>query len=291
MLSAYIDGELDASDADMITQHLASCSSCAHECESLQRAATVLSQVPEIEPPQFLMGRIEAATVNRVPAWQRLRAAFSLPRWVAATAVATTVLVGFLAFQSGMKDASVTPVPVAKAPVPSDSQQIDTSVSVEIAEVSPGQSSSAIGLSSGRRISKAQSSKNVPAVQHRLPSGSGPAVAENKERAPLPQPAEDIVVEGPVHPNASQPDIVVAEAPQPAGETVVEVLPSPVGREFKIAAPPTTDISTKIRQNADALERLREQIAASNRSRPYRSTTAEGMERRVYSVELANIRF
>ncbi|GEM_PF-3445299 len=105
MLSAYIDGEVQTSDAEMIKTHLSECDSCAAECKALQAMTGMLRTTPEVEPPAFLLAQIEAATVNRTGFIAKVKRAFdhvpTMARWAAAPVAAAVVLMGILLSNSG----------------------------------------------------------------------------------------------------------------------------------------------------------------------------------------------
>ncbi len=51
-LSAYIDGELDASAAERLEHHLAECGRCRQEMEQLRATVAALQELPAVEPPR-----------------------------------------------------------------------------------------------------------------------------------------------------------------------------------------------------------------------------------------------
>ena len=51
-LSAYIDGELDASAAERLERHLAECGRCRQEMEQLRATVAALQELPAVEPPR-----------------------------------------------------------------------------------------------------------------------------------------------------------------------------------------------------------------------------------------------
>ncbi|MCH8920484.1 MAG: zf-HC2 domain-containing protein [Chloroflexi bacterium] len=51
-LSAYIDGELDASAAERLERHLAECGRCRQEMEQLRATVAALQGLPAVEPPR-----------------------------------------------------------------------------------------------------------------------------------------------------------------------------------------------------------------------------------------------
>ncbi len=51
-LSAYIDGELDASAAERLERHLAECGRCRQEMEQLRATVAALQKLPAVEAPR-----------------------------------------------------------------------------------------------------------------------------------------------------------------------------------------------------------------------------------------------
>ena len=51
-LSAYIDGELDASAAERLERHLSQCGRCRREMEQLSATVAALQELPAVEPPR-----------------------------------------------------------------------------------------------------------------------------------------------------------------------------------------------------------------------------------------------
>ena len=51
-LSAYIDGELDASATERLEHHLAECGRCRQEMEQLRATVAALQELPAVEPPR-----------------------------------------------------------------------------------------------------------------------------------------------------------------------------------------------------------------------------------------------
>ncbi len=51
-LSAYIDGELDASAADRLEHHVAECGGCRQEMAQLRATVAALQELPAVEPPR-----------------------------------------------------------------------------------------------------------------------------------------------------------------------------------------------------------------------------------------------
>ena len=63
-LSAYIDGELDASAAERLESHLSGCGRCRQEMEQLRATVAALQGLPAVEPPRsFTLSRDEAGDI------------------------------------------------------------------------------------------------------------------------------------------------------------------------------------------------------------------------------------
>lgn len=60
-LSAYLDGELPAAEAEALRAHLRSCAACAAGLEELSSADKALRSAPAAEPPPFFAARVAAA--------------------------------------------------------------------------------------------------------------------------------------------------------------------------------------------------------------------------------------
>ena len=67
-LSAYIDGELDASATERLESHLAECGRCRQEMEQLRATIAALQGLPAVEPPRsFTLSPERAALRPRMP--------------------------------------------------------------------------------------------------------------------------------------------------------------------------------------------------------------------------------
>jgi len=78
-LSAYLDGELDSRQAEIVERHLATCESCAALLEELRSTQTLLSELPAQTPRRsFVLGAEYArAPVRDAPAPRRLSLALA----------------------------------------------------------------------------------------------------------------------------------------------------------------------------------------------------------------------
>ncbi len=52
LLSAYIDGEIDAQERVLVERHLAECEQCAHQLQTLRQTVALLHQLPPVAAPR-----------------------------------------------------------------------------------------------------------------------------------------------------------------------------------------------------------------------------------------------
>lgn len=64
MISAYIDGDLDAAERDRLLAHISSCAECRQTLESYRRIGGYVRSLPRAVPPPELRDAIYAETVN-----------------------------------------------------------------------------------------------------------------------------------------------------------------------------------------------------------------------------------
>lgn len=108
-LSALIDRELDEGQRRTILEHLASCSACQQEYESLRHAKQVTDQLTVLEPNPFLWTRIQSHIASLPPPrsywpWQLL--SWLRSRWAPITAgVLGGILATVFLFQPGQVEA------------------------------------------------------------------------------------------------------------------------------------------------------------------------------------------
>jgi anti-sigma factor RsiW len=88
-ISAFLDGALTAPDRARVDAHLASCSACRREFESLRHMKLVLSSAPRKNMPAELALALEARLVKGAPRW---KAALKPAFWVPVGAVAAAAL-------------------------------------------------------------------------------------------------------------------------------------------------------------------------------------------------------
>ncbi len=125
LLSALLDGELEASERDLVKEHLSVCSPCASELDEIRASRRAVRLLPGIEPPALFIHHLidfarvsdettdeanEIAVVNLDSARRRLRNG-RLPVVNAAAAVAIVVLVALIATRPNSN--TPTQVPIA----------------------------------------------------------------------------------------------------------------------------------------------------------------------------------
>jgi anti-sigma factor RsiW len=87
-ISAFLDGALAAPERARADAHLAACSACRRELESMRHMKLVLSSAPRKTMPAELALSLERRLVPGSPLWPALKPAF----WIPAGAVAAAAL-------------------------------------------------------------------------------------------------------------------------------------------------------------------------------------------------------
>lgn len=95
LLSPYADGMLEAGEMDLITQHLATCSDCFSDFQSLQALIGLLKSMEDEELP----GGFNQGLMDRLRQPERKR--FVLPSWLPVGAVAAILIVLFIGLSPG----------------------------------------------------------------------------------------------------------------------------------------------------------------------------------------------
>lgn len=287
MLSAYIDGEVQNSDAATIKTHLNECDSCASEWKALQCMTGMLRTTPEVEPPAFLLAQIEAATVNRTGFLARVKSAFdhvpTVVRWAGAPVAAAIVLLGILLSNNGGVQ---TPIALNNP-----TERIEKSAAglpnVSVEELTPSRPNVIAGrpktrivrsrVHGGKAVGVAKDVKSpvaIPPVGGSITSADQPVVAE-EPKLEEPVVKTEIAVNTPVEPEKDG----VSSTPvakEPAGASKVSL--------GKVA------MKTVVLDEPGAIEQLRAKLAANNRSKS-KLKSHENIEGRKYSVGLISLRF
>ena len=98
LLSAFLDGEINAAERIAVSEHLASCDACSVELTALEEARLAVRSLPFLELP---LGVLPEADVVPIPTPLMSRA------WVwVSSAAAALVIVGGIALTSGAEPAS-----------------------------------------------------------------------------------------------------------------------------------------------------------------------------------------
>lgn len=118
LLSALLDGELEALERDLVQEHLVVCSLCGAEIDEIRAARRAVRLLPGITPPVSFIHHLvsmeqlpdEGTVVDLDPARRRLRNG-RLPVVNAAAAVAMVILVALIATRPNSN--TPTQVPIA----------------------------------------------------------------------------------------------------------------------------------------------------------------------------------
>jgi len=283
MLSAYIDGEVQNSDAGMIKAHLSECDSCASEWRALQCMTGMLRTTPEVEPPAFLLAQIEAATVNRTGFLTTIKRAFdhvpTTVRWAGAPIAAALVLLGILLSNNGSIQ---TPIAVnnpteriekASPGLPNVTVEEQTPTRPNVIATRPKPRSTGWKIHGGKPVVGAKDVKKGPSGEKGLSNVDQPVPVEEPK-------LEEPVIDG----------TVIAENTPPEPER--DLFPAPVGAsEPAKANTASQEKPAKKMVSLDepgTMEQLRAKLAAKNKNK---LNNHEGIEGRKYSVGLISLRF
>lgn len=293
LLSAYVDGEVQPADGEFIESHLATCASCAHELEMLQRTTAMLGNTPELDPPAFLLEQIEAATVKRPSVWGRLRAVFSpvqrvpeYARWAVAGVAAAGILAAILVSQPGTRHtvrypATQQPADRVVATEPADQPTADEKPEIKPSVSTTSQANSvrrAIALEPRRRTARTHTGLIRQTASGKIALPASDAASSVSETA----------ASGELEENPAPESSVVEETATSPTEVVAEATPSD-SPEVEIVKVPLPSRETKLTQH-DVLSEVRSDIVARSRQRKIQPTE-ERIEGKKYSVELASVRF
>ena len=120
LLSSYIDGEVSASEARRVEEHLTGCDECAAELESLRATTMLLSRLPVLETPRSYA--LTAADVEEATPQRRLPslAAFTGGLATAGAAALVVVLIVGVVFLArlGLSGSAAAPAPAAAPAAP-----------------------------------------------------------------------------------------------------------------------------------------------------------------------------
>lgn len=215
LLSAYIDGEVTPAEQQQVERHLALCTTCVEELESLRWTVRLLHEVPPVPVPHPFA--VRRADLERPPRRRR----FTLPRWVFGSlrwATAVTALLFLLVLSADLLN--VTPfapgAPKAVLPAPAMEKMVVETVVVEKGEKKAEQKAVQPSSAKGTLTPLAPAAR-APA-ENELELATAPEVAGRPE---------------PVEKRSSQPTVVL-RAPRPQ----TALTPSGEGQEQTLLASP-----------------------------------------------------
>ncbi len=120
-LSAYIDGELDASAAERLERHLAECGRCGQEMEQLRATVAALQELPAVEPPRSFTLSPERVAAPRPPMPVASPLAFGAR--IAAAGVAAALAVVLVVDLGDFGGDGVTDEAIAPQTMPSEADE------------------------------------------------------------------------------------------------------------------------------------------------------------------------
>jgi len=267
LLSAYIDGEVHGQEAERLEQHLAVCESCARELEALRRTTALLSANAEVEPPDFLLERIEAATVGRKGIFERVRARLErVPRYVqiAGASLAAAGLLAFVILTQPRNDHVARPVevkPGLRQPTvvvtPSSTESESPRVQPYAKHVHKSGSSERVRRHT-RPVLVASSQKSLSVKEARRTRTTAPSTLETSVKEKSETAGEEALTEAP----ETQPGTESEEKAEPAAVALVPDSSQPV--EKKAGVVPERFVP---QEDPSAIEQLRAKLAAKNKQR------------------------
>ncbi|MFP3895407.1 MAG: anti-sigma factor family protein [Anaerolineales bacterium] len=213
-LSAYLDGQLTAKERGRVERHLAECSRCQEELESLHNTVELLHAVPPIPLPRsFDLPASAEEEREHYRFWSRMHMALRT-----ATAVASLLLVLFLSGDLAISQGLI-PLPgqTTKAP-----QEVD--MAVEMAEV-PQEETQAPSPSPWEEPEGME--EEIPTTAEHVTEEISPEKAAEPEvgileRDPLPEASETAGT-----PATTTPQTTTKAPPRPPEPTATMAPPSP----------------------------------------------------------------
>ena len=114
LLSSYIDGQVDNSEASRVELHLGQCEDCRVELESLRATVGLLQSLPELELPRsFELSEAAVRVATREPAKVEFAPSIVWTTRLATSAAAALVVILFVGDVTGIVKQTETPVSVA----------------------------------------------------------------------------------------------------------------------------------------------------------------------------------
>jgi len=140
LLPAYLEDALSPAERKHVEEHLAGCSSCRQAIADLKKAADLLHNLEEVEPPPFFEQRIMAAireeNKQRQSVWRKLFFPLHIKIPIQALATVFIAVFAFLVYQKSgpeIKQLSPLPPPVTKSAEKQVKPEIDRQPSVSSA--------------------------------------------------------------------------------------------------------------------------------------------------------------
>lgn len=283
MLSAYIDGEVQSSDAEMIKTHLSECDSCAAEWRALQAMTGMLRTTPEAEPPAFLLAQIEAVTVNRTGFLTRIQRALdhvpAMVRWASAPIAAAVVLLGILLSNNGDVNSPVA----VKSPM----ERIENAIpgipglpNIMVEEQLPSTGATVAVRPGSKTAWRVQAGRSLPksANGHKT-SSSGELNAATGTAA-----VEEPKLEEPV-------DEGINAAENTSDEPESDVVAAGIDEPVKVvkASGEQTARKTVVIEESGTMDQLRARLASKSKGKF--NSQEDRLEGKKYSVGLISLRF
>jgi len=204
MLSAYIDGELSASEVELVERHLKECAACARSLETLRATVELVRRLPQVPAPR---------SFTIAPAIQPLR--FQM-RWDYAHLRGATALVALLLAIALSIDIVSQRLPLAGAPAelaiaPSPAVEMKAALK-EAATEGALEAVPPQGLGAEATLQAEASAEALRGERSAEPSAEAPqgeALTPQATALPAPKPTPEATPEAP-------PQEVSAAIPQPA---------------------------------------------------------------------------
>ncbi len=193
LLAQFLDNQLDAKQQELIRKHLASCSACSANLESLRKMVKILNEMKEVDPPENFSEKVNHR-LDTITIWQKIYHFFK-GFWAlrAPVQVATVIATLLLVVSVGNYIKSMHPV---KELAPAQEQRTDI-VKRRLAKAKsrtlrPRESTEVMVLSKDQApapaiMTQVESLEEEPKPSHKLKkvviaSGEENLIAENREQ-------------------------------------------------------------------------------------------------------------
>ena len=266
LLSAYIDGEVSASETLRVEEHLAGCQECQDELASLRSTVGLLRRLPELAVPRsFALSEAPQRRPTPTIVWTA-RLATSVAA-VLLVALLLGDIVGLVGQQRTLEDAvsrAEVQAPGAPAPMAAAAQRPEAAVRDIPKATAPG---AGVGTGpGGARTSRPSAGSGFAA----LPAPTPTAAAAPSLAAPAPAPAiagaaapSDASI-APTQTPAEEPEIAAQELPTLTAEPdTARALPAPAE-----VATPTSGAATSADEGREGVAEDDGSVSRFGRSRP-----------------------